>query len=188
MSLVSPAPIASVEALRARIGWLCQILRLTAAAYALWVFALLALHWSDGSDIARAYGHWLRTDLHEIPAVQRVGGFLIQMVPWGLTVGACVNLWLLFSGFLAGRVFTVDAALTLRRLSLFGLAAVAIDMASRPILSMLMTIHLPPGSRHIGLFFQPNDLLNLMFLGGLLALGQVFKTAAEIAEDNAGIV
>ena len=51
-----------------------------------------------------------------------------------------------------------------------------------------MTIHLPPGSRHIGLYFQPNDLLNLMFLGGLFALAQVFKVAAEIAEDNAAIV
>lgn len=186
MSPASPAP--TVEALRARIGRLCQILRFAAAAYATWVFVALAFHWSDAAAVARTYGHWLHADLGETPAFQRAAGFLIQMVPWGLTVGACVNLWLLFSGFLAGRVFTVDAALTLRRLSLFGLAAVAVDMVSRPILSILVTIHLPPGSRHIGLFFQPDDLSNLMFLGCLLALGQVFKTAAEIAEDHAAIV
>lgn len=178
----------SVEALRARIGRLCQILRFAALAYAAWVFVLLAMHWSSADDVTRTYSYILKADLLEVPAAQRAGGFLVQMVPWGLTVLACWNLWKLFSGFLAGRVFTIDAALTLRCLALAGLAAVAVDMISRPLLSILVSIHMPPGSRHIGFFFQPNDMLNLMFLGGLLALAQVFKVAAEIAEDNAAIV
>ena len=186
--MIEAAPSPAVEALRARIGTLCKVLRLAAPAYAIWVFALLVMHWSDGADVARAYGHWLKIDLPEVPVVARAAGFLVHMVVWGLIVGACINLWLLFSGFLAGRVFTVDAALSLRRLALFGMAAEAADMAARPILSMLMTLHLPPGARHVGFFFQPNDLLNLMFLGGLFALAQVFKTAAEIAEDHAAIV
>ncbi len=186
--MTEPAPSAAVAALRARIGTLCRILRLAAPAYAIWVFALLAMHWSDGADVARAYGHWLRTELTDVPIVSRAAGFLVHMVVWGLIVGSCMNLWLLFSGFLAGRVFTVDTAKCLRRLALFGLAAEAADMISRPILSALVTLHLPPGSRHIGMFFQPNDLLNLMFLGGLLALAHIFKVAAEIAEDHAAIV
>ena len=182
------APSPAVEQLRARIGTLCRVLRLAAPAYAVWVFVLLALHWSDGADVARAYGHWLKIELPDVPVVARAAGFLTHMVVWGLIVGACVNLWLLFSGFLAGHVFTVATALRLRRLALFGLAALVADMVSRPLLSMLVTIHLPPGSRHIGIFFRPEDLLNLMFLGGLLALAHVFKVAAEIAEDHAAIV
>lgn len=178
----------SVEALRARIGVLCQVLRFAALAYAAWVFVLLAMHWSDAATVTRTYSHWLKGDLFEIPAQQRALGFLVQMVPWALTVLACWNLWRLFSGFLAGRVFTVDAALTLRCLAIAGLAAVMVDMISRPLLSLLVSVHMPPGSRHIGFFFQTNDMLNLMFLGGLLALAHVFKVAAEIAEDNAAIV
>lgn len=178
----------SAEALRARIGWLCRILRFAALAYPVWVFVLLALHWSNADDVTRAYSHWLRAKLIEVPAAQRVGGFLIQMVPFGFTVAACWNLWRLFSGFLAGSVFTLDAALTLRRLSLFGLAAMTIDLVTRPLISGLMSIHMPSGSRYLAIFFQPHDLLNLMFLGGLLALAQVFKVAAEIAEDHAAIV
>jgi len=182
------APTPSVDALRRRIGWLCQTLRFAAVAYALWVFALLAMHWGNAADVTRAYSHLLKTDLLEVPAPQRAGGFLLHMIPWSLIVLTCWNLWTLFSGFLAGRVFTVDAALTLRRLALAGLAAEAADMALRPILSILVTLHMPPGSRHVGFFFQTDDLLNLMFLGGLFALAQVFKVAAEIAEDNAAIV
>jgi hypothetical protein len=186
--MIDTASRPSVEALRARIGWLCQVLRFAAFAYAAWVFVLLALHWSNAADVTRAYEHWLKADLVEVPASQRAGGFLVQMVSWGLTSVACWNLWKLFSGFLAGRVFTVDAATTLRRLALAGLTAVAVDMLSRPLLSILVSIHMPPGSRHVGFFFHTNDMLNLMFLGGLVALAQVFKVAAEIAEDNAAIV
>lgn len=178
----------SIAALRARIGRLCHALRLAALAYPLWIFVLLALHWSNADEVTRAYAHWLRAPLLEVPVEQRAGGFLVQMVSLGFTTLACLNLWRLFGGFLAGRVFTLDAALTLRRLSLFGLVAVAIDLVSRPLLSGLMTLHMPPGSRHLAIFFQPQDVLNLMFLGGLFALAQVFKVAAEIAEDHAAIV
>jgi hypothetical protein len=184
MSSATPA----VETLRRRIGRLCQILRVAAPLYAVWVFVLIALHWSDTADVTRTWSHWLNAPIADVPIFQRAAGFLVHMVPWALIVGACVNLWLLFSGFLAGRVFTLDAALTLRRVAIFGLAAEAADMVARPILSILVTIHLPPGARHIGFFFRPDDLLNLMFLGGLLALAQVFKVAAEIAEDHAAIV
>jgi hypothetical protein len=187
-TMIEAAPSPAVEQLRARIGTLCRVLRLAAPAYAIWVFALLALHWSDGADVARAYGHWLKIEIPEVPVVARAAGFLTHMVVWGLIVGACMNLWLLFSGFLAGRVFTVETALRLRRLAVFGLAALVADVLSRPLLSMLVTVHLPPGSRHVGIFFRPDDLLNLMFLGGLLALARVFKVAAEIAEDHAAIV
>lgn len=186
--MIDTAARPSVEALRARIGWLCQTLRFAALAYAVWVFVLLTLHWSNVDDVTRAYSHWLKADLLAVPAAQRAAGFLVHMVPWGLTVLACWNLWKLFSGFLAGRVFTLDAALTLRRLALAGLAAVVVDMIARPLLSILVSIHMPPGSRHIGFFFQTNDMLNLMFLGGLFALAQVFKVAAEIAEEHAAIV
>lgn len=186
-AILSPA-VTPEAALRARIGWLCHLLRLAALAYAVWVFVLVALHWSDGPEVTRVYSHLLRTTLTEVPQGQRVGGFLVQMVSWGLLVGSCVAMWRLFSGFLAGRVFTLDAALTLRCVALFGLAAETVDMLGRPLVSVLVSIHMPPGQRHLGFFFQTNDLLNLMFLGGLLALAQVFKVAAEIAEDNAAIV
>jgi hypothetical protein len=178
----------SIAALRARIGWLCQSLRFAALAYPLWIFVLLTLHWSDAEEVTRVYSHWLRAPLLEVPTAQRAGGFLIQMVAVAFTALACLNLWKLFTGFLAGRVFTLDAALTLRCLSLAGLAAVAIELVSRPLLIGLMSLHMPPGSRHLGFFFHTTDMLNLMFLGGLLALAQVFKVAAEIAEDHAAIV
>ena len=191
MSVSTSRPASTVTpeaALRERIGGLCRVLRLAALAYPSWIFVLLALHWSNADEVTRAYSHWLRATLSEVPAPQRLGGFLVQMVPWGLTVAACWNLWKLFSGFLGGRVFTLDAALTLRCLSLFGLAATLIDFLSRPLLSILTSIHMAPGSRYLAFFFDPHDLLDLMFLGGLLALAQVFKVAAEIAEDNAAIV
>lgn len=184
-----PSPAVTPDAaLRARIGWLCHLLRVAALVYAVWVFALLALHWSNAAEVTRLYSHLLRAPLTEVPAAQRAGGFVVHLIGWALLAMACANLWRLFSGFLAGRVFTLDAALTLRRLSLFGLAAQAVDMLGRPVLSVLVSLQMPPHQRLLGFYFQTSDLLNLLFLGGLLALAQVFKVAAEIAEDNAAIV
>jgi hypothetical protein len=187
-TMIATPATTSVDALRQRIGWLCQALRFAAPAYALWVFVLLVRHWANAEEVTRAYSHLLRADLGEVPTTARLGGFCLHMIPWGLTAVACFQLWRLFSGFLAGRVFTLDAALTLRCLALAGLGAMATDMVVRPLLSIVVTLHMPPGGRHVGFFFQPNDLLNLMFLFGLFALAQVFKVAAEIAEDHAAIV
>lgn len=185
MDIAAPATAA---ALRPRIGWLCQSLRFAAVVYPIWIFVLLALHWSNADEVTRAYSHWLKTTLIEVPASQRAVGFALQMAPFAFTVVACGNLWRLFSGFLAGDVFTLAAALTLRRLAVYGLAAVAIDLASRPLLAIVASLHMAPGARHVAFFLMSNDLLNLMFLGGLLALAQVFKVAAELAEDHAAIV
>ena len=181
-------PTPAIAALRARIGRLCRLLRLAAPLYALWVLILLAMHWSSAADATASVAFWTRAAITEIPASGRLHAFLLQLPGWGLLALACFHLWRLFSGFLAGEVFTLEATTRLRCTATAGFAAMAAEVVSRPLVVIVSTLHMPPGSRHVALFFQPGDLLNLMFLGGLLALAQVFRVAAEIAEDNAAIV
>lgn len=185
---LAPSPSPQVAALRARIGTLCHALRLAGPAYAGWVLFTLVTHWSDAGGVGRGWGAFLKTDLGEIPASQRAAGFAVHFVIWIFVALACLHLWRLFSAFLAGRVFTTQAAGHLRCMAIFGLAAEGADMVSRPLISMIVTAHMPTGSRMVSVFFQPPDLLNVMFLVGFLALGHVFTAAAEIAEDHAAIV
>jgi hypothetical protein len=51
-----------------------------------------------------------------------------------------------------------------------------------------VTLHLPPGQRHVAISFQPNDLVLVLFLCGFIALAHIYKAAAEIADDNAQFV
>lgn len=181
---VTPA----VVALRARIGRLCHLLRIAAPIYALWVLILLAMHWSSPADATASVGYWTRAAIAEIPPSGRLAAFVLQLPGWGLLALACFHLWRLFSGFLAGDVFTLAATTRLRCTAVAGIAAMVAEFVARPLVVIVSTLHMPPGSRHVAIYFQPGDLLNLMFLGGLLALAQVFSVAAEIAEDHAAIV
>lgn len=177
-----------VAALRARIAWLCHALRLAALAYALWVLAAIGLFWRDPAMVARGYGHWLGGDLAGITTPQLAAGAALHLGVWLLVAAACREAWRLFSGFLVGEVFARPAALRLRRMAIYGLAATVTDILARPLIAMIVTAHLPAGSRMVGVFTRPEDLLTVMLLAAFLALGHVFSVAAELAEDNAAII
>ena len=174
--------------LRERIGWLCQFVRFSALGYAVWTLQSIMMLWLNRDRVIHHYGTWLRVDISGFADWQRVAGFVMHFGIW-LLVAACVyNAWRLFSGFLAGRIFSLDAAILLRRCALFGLAAQIADMATRPLITGLLSLHLPKGARAMAVAFNQNDLVFLMFLAAFVALAHVFKTAAEIAEEHEGII
>jgi hypothetical protein len=187
MSEAHPHPLPQEE-LRHRIGWLCKLIRLAALAYAGWILFVVLRHWLDADVAIRTYGAWLRADLSGMTLWQRLVGLAIHFGIWILAALACFSVWRLFSGYLRGQIFTVDAAVWLGRIGSFGIAAELLDIATRPLVTGLVTLHLPAGQRHMAFSFNPNDLLILLFLIGFVALAHVFKTAAEIADDAAQIV
>lgn len=176
------------EALRARIGWICHAIRIAALAYAGWIFIVLIVFWSSDARVADHFGRLSSMAVAGTGAGQRLGGFAVGFVVWSMVAAACFSLWRLFGLYLTGRIFTIDSALWLRRIALFGLAALIIDVAARPLVSAIVSAHLPSGQRFVTVYFLPNDLLNGLFLVSLLALAHIFKTAAAIADDNRQIV
>ena len=142
----------------------------------------------DPADVARRYGAFLKVDLSGIEAWQRAAGFSLHAIICVFVVAACWSAWKLFSGYLEGRIFTLDAVLWLRRIGTFGLAAELCDIAFRPLTILAVTGHLPKGQRHIGIAINQNDLAFLMFLLALIALAHIFTKAAEIAQENEEIV
>lgn len=178
----------SHSALRQEIGWICQFVRFAALAYAGWtLFAITTLWWS-AARVKAHYGNWLRIDLTGMESWQRLGGFTIHFGIWLLVVACVICTWRLFSGYLAGRIFTLDAAILLRRAALFGLAAQIADILTRPLVTGITSLHLPQGSRALAIGFSQVDLVLLLLLAALVALAHIFKTAAAIAEENEGII
>lgn len=176
------------DALQKRIGWMCWLIRLASAGYAAWVLFLIVRQWSDSSLVVRQFGAWLRVDLSGIQSWQMLAGFALQLGIWALLAAACFSVWKLFSGYLAGRIFTLDAAILLRRIGLFGFAAQLADLITRPLLGVILSAHLPEGSRVLALSFNPNDLLIVLFLSGFVALAEIFRAACELAADHQQIV
>jgi len=184
-----PIPATAAErALRARIGGICRSLRLAALAYPVWELALIAWHWSDRDGVLRTYAAVLKVPIADIALWQRGMAVAFHLAAWLLVARACLEVYRLFGGFLVGEVFSLEAAARLRRTAIFGLAAVVAGILIRPVLTILVTLGNPPGQRAVGILFSPQDLLNVMFLVGFLALAQVTRAAAELAAENAEFV
>ncbi len=174
--------------LRRRIGWLCHLTRWAALAYAAWILVFVLQVWGEDGHAARVYGAWLRADLSGMQGWQRLAGLALSLSIWSLTAITCFSVWRLFTGYLAGSIFTREAAIWLRRIALFGLCAQVADILARPLVSMIVSAHLSAGHRLVGIALNPQDLLTLLFLLGFLALGHVFTAATEIADENAQFV
>ncbi|WP_407050463.1 DUF2975 domain-containing protein [Methyloraptor flagellatus] len=190
----APSPAAAdpaspaLQALRARIGWLCHTLRIATPLYAAWVFVQIVQHWSDTDHLRRFYGGMLGITIVDIAPWQQLSGFAVHFLVWLPLAATALAVWRLFTGFLEGRVFTPDAAATLRCVAVWGMGAELADLLSRPALSALATLGNAPHGRALAVFFSPQDLLNVIFLAGFLALAHVFKVAADIADENSSFV
>lgn len=192
-TIAPPAEVSNAlaqEALRERIAWLCHLTRAVAAGWAIWILIAAMRGWSDPAKITKMLGTYLNADLGTVTSWQIAAGFVVQIAAWipGAAISYCV--WRLFGGYLHGRIFTADAALWVERIGIAGLTTVAVGIVARRIEWLILTSHsdLSLGTRLLTQFLVPGDLLGVLFSLFVLAVGHVFKTAVEIADDNAGIV
>jgi Protein of unknown function (DUF2975) len=189
----SPAEISNAltqEALRERIARLCHLTRAVAVGWAIWMLITVVRVWADPAKTTRMVGSYLNADLGALTSGQIALGFAVHIAAWipGAAVSYCV--WRLFEGYLHGRIFTADAAAWVQRIGIAGLTTVAVGIVSRRIDWLILTSHaeLSLSTRLLTQLVVPSDLLGVLFSLFVLALGRVFKTAVEIADDNAGIV
>jgi hypothetical protein len=181
---------ARIANLRKKIGWICHSVRIAALAYAIWVIYALTAYWSDAAAINDSYGRLLRRDLSEIAPWQQATAFGVNFAIWLVAAVACYSAWRLFSIYLEGKIFTVDAAIWLERLALYGAISEGLGIVTRPLISVILTLHFPADQqqRSVSVFIQPDDLAIMLLLFGLLALAHIQKVAAEIAGENAQFV
>lgn len=177
-----------LDALTRRIGGLCRTLRIAVIAYGLSAFWAAAAFWSDEQRVASHFLNALSVDVSGASASQRLGASCVSLMVWLLLVAACYSGWRLFSTYLEGRIFTPDAARWLRLLALFGLIAALVDIATRPIMSLILTAHKAAGQHIVSLYLRPEDVSTVLLLATLLALAHIQKTAADIADEHSQFV
>ncbi len=175
------------QALRKKVGWLCQLIRGMAVVWALWLVYFIISFWGDRQKVADAYGKAFKFEPASIPDLNYYAAFGFQLVELGLIAALTVAVWKLFSRYLAGAIFSVEAALDLRRVALIGAGVQAYEILHRPIIFTLMTAGHDVGGRR-GWLFVPGDLLDIIFISFLFSLAYIFKTAAEMADEHAQIV
>jgi hypothetical protein len=201
MSIISSsAALDTVPALqsllRARIGWLCHSIRIAAVLWAGWILVSIVWGWyQSGPDtaakIAEGLGHFLNADLTGLSNAQVTATFVGALGLWLFDAAIVYCIWRLFGSYLQGRIFTVDAAVWMRRLGIIGFAALLAELVWRRLVLFILTAHAHVPAATLLLAGQPLipfDLLRVLFCLLVVMLGQIFKTAAEMADDHARIV
>jgi hypothetical protein len=174
--------------LRARIGWICHALRIAAVVWFSWGSAVLLYVWSDHARVTQGWGQLFSLDLSGISDARYAAAFAVALVDLAVSAVVAACLWRLASTYLAGRVFTVDAAWWLRRTGIAGFAAIAVDIVARLVVASILTGQFVPMPTRGFIYFMPQDVLHLIFAAFVFALAYIFQAAAELADDHAQIV
>jgi len=174
--------------LRARIGWICHALRIAAVLWIIWNLATVVYYWSDRAQILENYGRLFSADLGGVSAARYEAAFAAVMISLAFGAVVVVCIWRLTGTYLAGRVFTVDAAGWLRRTGLAGIAAVIVAVLVRVVIASILVGRFVPISPRGYYYLLPQDLLHTIFAVFVFALAYIFQAAAEMAEDQAQIV
>ena len=174
--------------LRHRIGWICHTLRITAVLWITWELAFLIFYWSDKPQLLQNYQRLFSADLGDVSAARYAAAFAAVMVSVAAGAVVAVCIWRLAGTYLAGHVFTVDAAVWLRRTGLAGISAVIISVVMRVVIASILVGQFVPISPRGYYYLLPQDLLHAIFAVFVFALAHIFKAAAEMAEDQAEII
>ncbi|MFA6313589.1 MAG: DUF2975 domain-containing protein [Sterolibacterium sp.] len=121
-------------------------------------------------------------------AWQRIAGALITEVP---VVLLTVGLWearKCFRLFSVGRVFTGAAVLCLRRFAGWVLASLVAGMFANTAISVVITLHNPPGLRHLAVGVGSDQVFTLFFAGMVWLMAAVISQGQMLAEENATFI
>lgn len=115
---------------------------------------------------------------------QRLAGALVMGLPLALLL---VGLWQAkrcFEQFAQGRVFTEQATDLLRRFAGWVAAAALAAIVASAATSVLLTLHNPPGMRHLALGIGSNHLFTFFFAGLVWLMAAVIGQGQALAEEN----
>ncbi|CAN2535186.1 hypothetical+protein [Methylocapsa aurea] len=176
-----------VSALRTRIGWICQTIRTLVVLFAGADLLAILTFWADRGKVESHYRELLQIDVSGASQGQYAIATALSLALWVFVAVICFCLWRVFSLYLSGGVFSAEAALWLRRAGVIGLTSIFLDVALRSAIILAIASHLPFEQSHHG-YIRLEDLLNIIFTLMLVAIAHIFKTAADIAGENAQFV
>jgi hypothetical protein len=171
-----------------RIRWICHALRIAAVLWITWSLTFVIYYWSDKAQVLRNYGQLFSADLSNVSAARYTAAFSAVMVGLAVAAVVVVCIWRLAGTYLEGRIFTVDAALWLRRTGLAGISAVIVSVFMRIVTASILVGWFVPISPRGYYYLLPQDLLHMIFAVFVFALAHIFKAAAEMAQEQAQIV
>ena len=183
-----PAADAKLSTLRGKIGWICRALQFLLVGYPLWILWIIIEYWGDRAFVEAHYQKFFKLDISGASYGQFAAAVALHLFVWVLLAVMCFCLWRVLGLYLEGRIFTIETALWLRRAGILGLATTIADFATRSLIVLVLTAHLPSMADKHHSFLTSDDPLHLILALIVIAFAHIQKTAAEIAGENAQFV
>ena len=112
-----------------------------------------------------------------LPLVTRLAGFAITMIPAGIMIFGIIVLIRLFQLYQEGRIFQSENVTYLQSLSRTLIIFCIADIITDSLLSVVLTLHHPPGERMISFGLEGQDFT-------LLIVGYIMATIARVMQEG----
>lgn len=162
------------------------------ACWALLTVLPLALvaYWATASDAMLAGHANLPAQAIQGPVTtwQRLAAGGVMAVPLALLLMGVWQARRCFDMFARGQVFTLQATALLGRFAGWVAWAALAALVAGGVTSVLLTLHNPPGARHLAISIGSNHVFTLFFAGLVWLMAAVIAQGQTLAEENEGFV
>ena len=133
----------------------------------------LALVWIYIDALIPMMGNLAPADLRSdtLTPLTRLLGFLISMIPAGVTLYGLIQLRCLFKHYQQGQIFTAYALTRLRKFAWSLMLCALLRPLTGAALSVLLSINNPPGQRVLALNISSDDIALLFISGVFIVVG-----------------
>ena len=120
----------------------------------------------------------------DLPALNRLLGFLVSMIPAGILMFGLARLRAMFGLYQAGEIFSIRSARCLKQFAATVLLQVLLAPLAGAAHSVIVTFGNPPGERMLTLSFGSAEYSAILLGGLLLVIAWTMGEAATLAEEN----
>lgn len=180
--LASRPPIDHLQ----RIQRLSRIMALTCLALIALLPLVLVAYWVTTSAPELAAQGNLTPGAMQLPlqAWQRWAAAAVTAVPLILLLTGLWHAKQCFDQFAGGQVFTAQATIRLRRFAGWVAAAALAAIVAGAATSVILTLHNPPGMRHLSVGISSNHVFTLFFAAVVWLMAAVIGEGQALAEEN----
>lgn len=119
-----------------------------------------------------------------MPLISLVMGFLVTMLPVGVTMVGAYYLQRLFLLYEQGQIFFLANVRCFKKLSKVLIWSFVAEIVSRSLLSVVLSFPNPPGQRIVTVDLSSSDL-TILLLGGILAvISWVMEEGRKLQEEQ----
>jgi len=151
----------------------------------------VCLNWSN-------FNFWLQfanvdpepfgTPIHSLTLSSRFGAILISFIPAGMWMMALYYLIKLFKLYERNQIFTANNVIFIKKIGCALFAEVMARFLLEPFLSLIVTMHNPPGHRMMVVSFGTPDFAGLMFSGIVILVAWIMQEGQKLKEESEFVV